>query len=71
MSFFCPHFDHATDACAKLRCECIPGRPGCVLRGKVTFLVPPEERVRARSRKAKTPRAAPERGDFPGAARPL
>lgn len=48
MSFFCPHFDAATDQCRKLACECVPGRPGCVLRGKVTFLVPPEERLRAR-----------------------
>jgi hypothetical protein len=54
MSFFCPHFDQVTDACAKLKCECIPGRPGCVLRGKVAFLVPAEERVKARAKKTRS-----------------
>ena len=39
MSFFCGHFEAEREACRKLKCECIPGRPGCVLRGKVTFLV--------------------------------
>ncbi len=54
MSFFCPHFDQATEQCVKLKCECIPGRPGCVLRGKVAFMVPAEERVARRSPKKKT-----------------
>ena len=51
MSFFCPHFDQTKDFCVKLNAECIPGRPGCVLRGKVTFLVPADERVKKRGRK--------------------
>ena len=45
MSFFCHHFDQAADHCTKLKTACVPGRPGCVLRGKVQFLVPAEERV--------------------------
>lgn len=48
MSFFCGHFDQQTDQCLKLKLECVPGRPGCVLRGKVTFMTPPEERVAKR-----------------------
>ena len=49
MSFFCGHFDQQTDQCLKLKLECVPGRPGCVLRGKVTFMTPPEERVAKRA----------------------
>lgn len=59
MSFFCPHFDHATEACAKLKCECVPGRPGCVLRGKVTFLEPAPERVKRRSGRTRGSPARP------------
>ncbi len=60
MSFFCPHFDAATDQCMRLKCECIPGRPGCVLRGKVTFAVPAEERIAKRAKpRAKRPPAKP------------
>ena len=63
MSFFCPHFDQAKDACQKLKCECVPGRPGCVLRGKVAFLVPAEERLNTRGRKGDKPtRSAPRVG---------
>ena len=50
MSFFCGHLDHASEQCLKLKVECVPGRRGCVLRGKVTFLVDPDERVARRSR---------------------
>lgn len=63
MSFFCPHFDQVTDGCLKLKLECVPGRPGCVLRGKVEFLVQPEERVHARSRRARS--APPDRPRLP------
>lgn len=57
MSFFCAHLDHQTEQCRKLKVECVPGRVGCVLRGKVTFMVPPEERVAQRDpvRKKKSP----------------
>ena len=56
MSFFCPHFDQVKDSCVKLNAECIPGRPGCVLRGKVTFLVPADERVKKRGAKRVKPK---------------
>ncbi len=57
MSFFCAHLDPGTEQCMKLKVECIPGRRGCVLRGKVKFLVDPDERVAQRDpvRKKKSP----------------
>jgi hypothetical protein len=35
MTFSCPHYDFNAEGCRKLRLECIPTRPGCVLRGKI------------------------------------
>ena len=58
MSFFCAHLDHQTEQCLKLKVECIPGRRGCVLRGKVTFLVDPDERVAQRDPARKRAAAA-------------
>lgn len=37
MTFSCKNFDFNTENCMKLNTECIPGRPGCVLVGKVKF----------------------------------
>ncbi len=37
MSFSCRNYDFDHENCAKLKTECIPGRPGCVLVGKVKF----------------------------------
>jgi len=37
MSFSCGNYDFGTDRCQKLHATCIPGRPGCVLEGKVKF----------------------------------
>ena len=37
MTFSCKNFDFNSDNCMKLKSECIPGRPGCVLEGRVTF----------------------------------
>lgn len=48
MSFSCPHFDVARDACLLLKTDCVPGRRGCVLGSKAVFAVPAEERVRLR-----------------------
>ena len=47
MSFSCPHFDIDNDSCRRLKTDCVPGRPGCVLAGSV-FATPIEERQRAR-----------------------
>jgi len=48
-SFTCQHLDVAADQCLLLKADCVPGRKGCVLAGKTTFLVPAEERVRQRA----------------------
>lgn len=37
MTFSCRNFDFDHQNCIKLKSECIPGRPGCVLAGKVKF----------------------------------
>ena len=37
MTFSCKNFDFNTENCMKLNSVCIPGRPGCVLEGKVKF----------------------------------
>jgi len=37
MTFSCKNFDFNTEDCLKLKTDCIMGRPGCVLEGKVTF----------------------------------
>ena len=48
MSFSCPHFDINADTCVRLKTDCVPGRPGCVLGNKAVFAVPVEERLRLR-----------------------
>lgn len=35
MTFSCKNYLYETDQCDKLHCDCIPGRPGCVLEGKI------------------------------------
>jgi len=37
MTFSCKNFDFNAENCMKLNTGCIPGRPGCVLEGKVKF----------------------------------
>ncbi len=37
MTFYCKNFEIGTDQCTKLHSECIPGRPGCVLEGRVAI----------------------------------
>lgn len=61
-SFSCPHI--VQYECARLKVECVPGRAGCVLRGKVQFLVPAEERVRQLEEEKRTTgeRSAPPPG---------
>lgn len=48
MSFSCPHFCPNEEQCLRLKTDCVPGRPGCVLAGKTTFATPVEERIRLR-----------------------
>ncbi|MFZ5799034.1 MAG: hypothetical protein C4563_04535 [Desulfobulbus sp.] len=35
MTFHCKNYDINQDACRKLKGECVPGRRGCVLEGRV------------------------------------
>ena len=37
MTFSCKNFDFNTEDCLKLKTDCIMGRPGCLLEGKVAF----------------------------------
>jgi hypothetical protein len=37
MTFSCKNFDFNTEECLKLKTDCIMGRPGCLLEGKVAF----------------------------------
>lgn len=46
MSFSCPHFRPDDEYCLRLKTDCVPGRPGCVLGSKVVFATPVEERIR-------------------------
>ena len=45
MTFSCKNFDLNDENCLKLNSECIPGRPGCVLVGKVKFSDEIEKRL--------------------------
>lgn len=45
-SFSCSHLEPDKSYCQRLKTDCIPGRKGCVLIGKVVFAVPAEERLR-------------------------
>lgn len=48
MSFSCPHFRPDDEYCLRLKTDCVPGRPGCVLPRTSGYAVPAEERVRAK-----------------------
>jgi hypothetical protein len=50
-SFACPHYDTTKDGCLRLKADCVPGRRGCVLRGKSVFAFSAEERVRDKKAK--------------------
>jgi hypothetical protein len=56
MTFYCKNFDCNLNNCAMLHAECIPGRPGCVLAGKVKFSETIEERLRDPAAKGPTRR---------------
>jgi hypothetical protein len=46
--------------CTRLNTDCVPGRKGCVLHGKVSFVVPAEERVRLLEEEKRRAAMAPE-----------
>jgi hypothetical protein len=53
MTFSCKNFDLNTDDCLKLKSDCIPGRPGCVLEGKVSFSEEIEKKLKDLEEKSK------------------
>lgn len=55
MTFYCKNFDCNLSICNKLHGECIPGRPGCVLEGKVKFSETIEERLKELAEKKVVP----------------
>lgn len=60
MSFSCPHFCPDEEQCLRLKTDCVPGRPGCVLGNKTVFATPVEERIRLKEEE-KRERAAQAR----------
>lgn len=53
MTFHCKNFDINEDRCKKLKGECIPGRRGCVLEGKVKLSEELQKKVDALNDKGK------------------
>ncbi|MDG4476530.1 hypothetical protein [Thiovibrio frasassiensis] len=46
MSFSCKNYDYNDDQCLMLKQDCIPGRPGCVLEGRVALSEALIERIK-------------------------
>ncbi|MBU4178008.1 MAG: hypothetical protein ACYC0O_09740 [Desulfurivibrionaceae bacterium] len=46
MSFSCKNYDYNDDKCLMLKQDCIPGRPGCVLEGRVILSEALAERIK-------------------------
>lgn len=46
MTFHCKNYDINKDRCKRLKGECVPGRKGCVLEGRVALSEELEERIR-------------------------
>ncbi|MFQ6757639.1 MAG: hypothetical protein D9V46_03120 [Deltaproteobacteria bacterium] len=46
MSFSCKNYDYNDDKCLMLKQDCIPGRPGCVLEGRVILSEALTERIK-------------------------
>ncbi|MDF1611697.1 MAG: hypothetical protein AB1695_04275 [Stygiobacter sp.] len=44
-SFTCSHFDQKEN-CLLLKTKCVPGRKGCVLKGKVEFIISADQRLK-------------------------
>lgn len=60
MSFSCSNFDMDREYCLRLRTDCVPGRPGCVLRHNSVFAVPAEERLREKENRATSENLPPD-----------
>jgi len=53
-SFSCQFIDSEKSFCIRLKKDCIPGRPGCVLKGRFVFAIPAEKRMNTESNKNQT-----------------
>ena len=53
MTFYCKNFDLNTEDCLKLKSDCIMGRPGCLLEGRVAFSEEIEKKLKDLENKAK------------------
>lgn len=63
MTFSCKNYEYTSDQCQKLRSDCIPGRPGCVLEGRVALSEELEARIKQLKKEAaKRRRAKKSRG---------
>jgi hypothetical protein len=56
MTFSCPNYDVNTEMCRRLDKVCVPGRPGCVLHGKVTFREDLDQRIQRAEERIKRQR---------------
>lgn len=56
MTFSCKNFDFNSNDCIKLKSDCIPGRPGCVLEGRVKFSEEIEKKLTELAEKSRTGR---------------
>jgi len=46
MTFHCKNYDINRDLCRKLKGDCVPGRKGCVLEGRVAVSEELAEKIR-------------------------
>ena len=56
-SFSCKFIDKNETYCLRMKKDCIPGRPGCVLKGRFNFAVPVDKRE-DENKKEKNPELA-------------
>ncbi|MBU1138172.1 MAG: hypothetical protein KKA76_04265 [Proteobacteria bacterium] len=47
MTFHCKNYDIVNDKCRRLHGECVPGRRGCVVEGRVALSEELEEKIKA------------------------
>ncbi len=47
MTFHCKNYDIVEDKCKRLHGECVPGRRGCVVEGRVSLSEELEAKVKA------------------------
>ena len=53
MTFSCKNFDFNTNDCLKLKTDCIIGRPGCILEGRVVLSEEIEKKLKDLEGKSK------------------